>query len=443
MRRAQRRSPILFAGLLLALWPRHTEIALAETPVGVNYRSFASYGGSPALPDEFSEVISSGTVSAIDFDWLDGPVLDSGLSDGVLIEFTGWLKAPTNDIYYLCGFTDDGFMLYLDGTLVINDWWDRGPQCGSVAEVSFQDGMSKELLAYYYENGGGAVASLWYWEPEGYWTPVTQSWYVNAGSPETTTTTTLPLETTTIPEETTTTWPEESTTTLPEETTTTSVETTIPVVETTEPWNPPPETEPKPRPEPTTTPETTTATTTPTETTTPEVTQPATSVQPEATVQPEPEPTSAPIETEPVPTEPPVTSEPEQTTPETSVVEPQEEPVDVLEPEPTNNIELISQLSDGELSELSLDKVEEILETIDYDELTEEETQQLISTLNESSDDVKSIFEETVNVYSGQFDSYIPSGSKITVGERRVLIAVTAVTVVAGAPAPAGRRSRK
>jgi hypothetical protein len=51
-------------------------------------------------------------------------------------------------------------------------------------------------------------------------------------------------------------------------------------------------------------------------------------------------------------------------------------------------------------------------------------------------------FEATVDIYSGGYDDYVPVGSKISVAERRVVVAATAVLFVLPAPMPAPRRVR-
>jgi hypothetical protein len=63
------------------------------------------------------------------------------------------------------------------------------------------------------------------------------------------------------------------------------------------------------------------------------------------------------------------------------------------------------------------------------DELSEQQLEALSETLSVAPPEVKEAFENNINVYSGKFDSYVPTGSKIPVGERRVLVAIGATTL--------------
>ena len=368
---------------------------------GLTYQTFASWGGSPPLPESSEEPLSSGAVNAINFDWGGGPVLDSGRYDGVIVRFDGWLSPPTNEIYSLCGLVDDGFRLILDGQLVIDDWWDKGPSCGNVADVDFSDGQAKQLTAWMYENGGGAVAVLLFHANDGSWLPIPDSWYT--ASPILTTTTTVEATTTTV---------ETTTTTLLEETTTTVEDTTTFVPSTSTSSIPdattPPETTDVPQP-PVVIPPTTEAewqttipeTTTP-ETTTPETTDSETTVE-DATTSPTTESTDPPT-TDSVSTEP-------------------TESVSTVGPSPT---EVPIPTDPGTTEPPS--------ETTGTDE-------EAVAPPNDAPEQVKRAFEAQVNVFDGTHDDYVPAGSTVTVAQRRSLIAAT-VTMSNLIPTSPSRRKR-
>jgi hypothetical protein len=59
-----------------------------------------------------------------------------------------------------------------------------------------------------------------------------------------------------------------------------------------------------------------------------------------------------------------------------------------------------------------------------------------------ASYEAKQEFEAQVNIYSGEYDDYVPAGSTITVAERRTIVAVTAVAIMF-APPPSNVRRRR
>lgn len=73
---------------------------------------------------------------------------------------------------------------------------------------------------------------------------------------------------------------------------------------------------------------------------------------------------------------------------------------------------------------------ENVVELVaNIDDLAPEQITELVNALNEADTSVKKTFEEEVNVYSGEFDNYVPADSKIPVGQRRVLVAIGATTL--------------
>ena len=142
-------------------------------------------GCRPQVPTSDAAVLNV-SASAIAFNWGFSNILGTSLRDGVLINFRGWLKPTAASTYRLCGYSDDGFILDLDGIRVINDWIDRDKawiNCDTAkyatpATVDFSDGRAKQLNAWYYENSGEALVYLWYFTANG-WTAVPTSWYIS------------------------------------------------------------------------------------------------------------------------------------------------------------------------------------------------------------------------------------------------------------------------
>ena len=124
---------------------------------------------APILPDGLQPVVTT-IVNNIDYQWSSGSVL-GGPSEDVIVQFTGYITSPvTQDISFLAT-ADDGTRLYLDGTLITDDWRDKGGGGTTSAPVHFDANVSKQITLWYYENGGGAAVHL-YWDINGYMTIV-------------------------------------------------------------------------------------------------------------------------------------------------------------------------------------------------------------------------------------------------------------------------------
>lgn len=150
--------------------------------------------------------------------------------------------------------------------------------------------------------------------------------------------------------------------------------------------------------------------------------------------------TNAPVESVPVGTtttsststtttsEVPTESVPEQEGPEPTLPEPTP-----IQDEEVTAEEIIKELDD--IENLTEQEVINLIDGIVTADLTDEEAESIAIALSSAPEEVKALFEQEVNVFSGQFDSYIPIDSIVSVGTRRTLIATTAaVGMVAVAP---------
>jgi hypothetical protein len=124
-----------------------------------------NYGSRPPLPTSNETPIATLNVPNINYQWGGGNVLNSGRYDRVLVRFTGNISFPdTQDVrFYAPG--DDGVQLYIDGNLIINDWFDKGGGGSTSNYLHFEAGSSHTITLYFYENGGGANVWLYYATP--------------------------------------------------------------------------------------------------------------------------------------------------------------------------------------------------------------------------------------------------------------------------------------
>ena len=216
-------------------------------------------------------------------------------------------------------------------------------------------------------------------------TTTTSSTTTTTTEPDPTTTTSEPPVQTTTTSTTSTTVPETTTTVYPETTTESTSPTTSTPSSTTTTTSPPP---PPPILPPLLPPDTTIETTTTTSTVPPSTT--TTSVA-ETTTTPVATTTSVPPTTTELPTTTVVT--------ETSTPEPIQEPSQEATPDSGSEFIPLAPLADA-------------------------------------SEEEKEEFESQVDIFSGDFDDYVPSGSNITVAQRRVIVGATVILFVVPLPVP-------
>ena len=75
----------------------------------------------------------------------------------------------------------------------------------------------------------------------------------------------------------------------------------------------------------------------------------------------------------------------------------------------------------------------EIIEEIDYDELSDEQVEEIATIIQDAPEEVREAFEEEVNVFAGATETYVPVGSTVPVEDRRVIIAVQSAGIAVAA----------
>ncbi len=115
-----------------------------------NHYPTAPYTGSPTLVR---------TDAVVNFNWGTGSP-DSTISvDHFTAKWSGSVLPQFNETYTFYTTTDDGVRLWVDGQLLIDHWQDQAPAEWSGA-ISLSAQRRYDVEMDYYENAGGAVATL-------------------------------------------------------------------------------------------------------------------------------------------------------------------------------------------------------------------------------------------------------------------------------------------
>jgi hypothetical protein len=168
---------------------RQTEFNAAKAIVDSNTQSglqvdtyYYNGGASPAMPSSTATPVTTFIDSnGIDEQWSGGQVANSGRAESVILKYSGEWIPQTTGTQYITAPADDGTKLYLDGELVIDNWYDKGGG-GSTADVNTISGVSKGFEFWYYENGGGAAVSLQRYTNSGDWEVISGNEFVRSAA---------------------------------------------------------------------------------------------------------------------------------------------------------------------------------------------------------------------------------------------------------------------
>lgn len=108
--------------------------------------------------------------------------------DSVIVHYTGFITFPDSGSYSFLALADDGFWMALDGNAVITgDWYDKGRDGNPYQNVTIVGGQEYAIDAWFYENGGGANATLQYMLEgrDSNWITVPTAFFKTASVPKT------------------------------------------------------------------------------------------------------------------------------------------------------------------------------------------------------------------------------------------------------------------
>jgi hypothetical protein len=145
-------SPVL--GLILVLAMSGTALAQGPAPQHSDPTWWASYWNNMTLTG--SPVVQR-SESSLDYDWGSGPPAPGVQADGFSARWTRYLDLPAGTWRFTTT-SDDGMRLYVDGSLLVDAWYDHPPLVVS-ADRALTAGHHLVVVEFY-ENMGGAVARV-------------------------------------------------------------------------------------------------------------------------------------------------------------------------------------------------------------------------------------------------------------------------------------------
>jgi len=155
---------------------------------GLNYQTYAAGGPTPGYTQNADgtitnrRLLTSGTVGNVNYNWGGGQVMNSGLSDGVIVRFYGYINIPTSGTYYFGGNADDGLRIKVNNTQVINSWQEDGGSFRQ-ASINLTAGVVPVEIMYY-ENGGGALVNFQWYQSNAWQVVPSTSLYTSMPAPQ-------------------------------------------------------------------------------------------------------------------------------------------------------------------------------------------------------------------------------------------------------------------
>jgi formylglycine-generating enzyme required for sulfatase activity len=100
--------------------------------------------------------------ATVDFDWGTGGPFE-GMSENFSVRWTGFIIPQVTGSYTFQVTGDDGVRLWVGDSKLIDGWQDQAPTTYTSGAVALVAGTAYPVTMEYFENGGGAVARL-YWK---------------------------------------------------------------------------------------------------------------------------------------------------------------------------------------------------------------------------------------------------------------------------------------
>ncbi len=185
-------APLFALSMVSTVFATETN-AIAENGLNVTVYNNFGYNASPPLP-EVSGRPAAGTdvYTHINQNFDAAPPFQ--MYEDYIVKYEGYITAPITGAITFLPTADDGTKFFLDGTLIDDNWRDKGGGGNPTAAQQFTAGVPRQITYWFYENGGGSWTTL-YWDIGNGWEIVPAAAYTRtpeAQSPMTTTTTVAP-----------------------------------------------------------------------------------------------------------------------------------------------------------------------------------------------------------------------------------------------------------
>jgi hypothetical protein len=119
----------------------------------------------PSRAAAFSNLRLTRLDPVINFSWGDPGSPDPNVNPDLFsARWVGEIEIPFTETYTFTSASDDGFRLWVNEQLIIDSWIDQGTTEHS-GTIALTGGQRYTIQAEYYENGGGAVAQLYWASP--------------------------------------------------------------------------------------------------------------------------------------------------------------------------------------------------------------------------------------------------------------------------------------
>jgi hypothetical protein len=149
-------------------------MAKASGDLTVEVYDVEGQNNAPVLP-EGAIPVYEGTADDLAHNFDEEPL--GGITEDFIVRYQGVISTPEDSNVLFMAQADDGVRLYLNDTLIIDDWVDKGGGGSVSAPQQFTANTPYEITLWYYENGGGAWLETW-WEVNSQWEIIPASAFV-------------------------------------------------------------------------------------------------------------------------------------------------------------------------------------------------------------------------------------------------------------------------